>query len=234
MNDLLNNIFQHYVMYAIKEINPNSPEFDYNFQKICSDLDVSKWYNLLKLKPVPELEMILQALLHSNYHYLNSNPIHSTIVLDIKMKIEQKLQSLKENEESLNVEQLKNNIQSHPYTIGYLAIDYEYKPNWNFNVKEFCLASFTFIIHEQNCINWLVKLKYYIEEIKLTKLYVYGKNIAGFLRKHLNIPVICIQFQRNKKLECCHDCNKKVCTVRQMKIYFKKFHSFYIHYNCRS
>lgn len=224
MNELFNNIFEQYAMYAIKEINQNLSTFDYNFQKICSDLDISKWYNLLQLKPLHELENILQALLHSNYDYLNSDPLHSAIVLDLKMKIEQKLYSL---------EELKTKIKPYPSTIGYLAIDFDYKANVDFAVKEFCLASFAYIIHEQNCVNWLAKLNYYVDEIKLTKLYVYGKNVACFLRKHLNILVQCIRFQRNKKLECCHECNKKVCTIRQIKIYFKKFHSFNIQYDCR-
>lgn len=234
MNHLFNNIFEQYVMYAIKEINPNLPAFDYNFQKICRNLDVSKWYNILKLKPLPELEMILQALLESNFNYLNSDPIHSAIVLDLKAKIEQTLDSLDADKtKSLDLEKLKSKIQSHPYTIGYIAIHFDYNSNFKFDAKEFCLASFKQIVHEKNGVNWPAKLNYYVEEMELTKLYVYGKNVANMLKKHLNIPVICIRLQRNKKLEYCHDCNKAICTVRQIKIYFKKLHSFFIHYDCR-
>lgn len=233
MNELFNNIFEQYAIYAIMEINPNLPTFDYNFQKICNDLDISKWYNLLKLKPLPELEIILQALLHANYDYLNSDPIHSAIVLDLKMKIEEKIHSLKEQKlHSLDVEELKSKIKTFPSTIGYIAIDFDYKAKSQFAAKEFCLASFTHIIHEENCVNWLAKLKYYVEEIKLTILYVYGKNVALFLSKSLNMPVKSLTYYRNKKLECCLECKKKVCTIQQIKIYFKKFHSFSVKYPC--
>lgn len=213
-------------MYAIKEINPKFTIFDYNFQNICSKLDMSQWYNLLKLKPLPELEIILQALLQSNCDFLNSDPLHSEIVLDLKRKIEQQLYSI-------DVEELKTKIKPYPSSIGYLAVDFDYKANLDFAMKEFCLASFAYIIHEQNCENWLAKLKYYVEEIKLTKLYVYGRDITNILRKSLKIPVICIRIYRNKPLECCRECNKKVCTIRQIKFYFRKFHSYYINYSCR-
>lgn len=72
-------------MYALTEINPNLSTFTYNFQKNCSDLDVSEWYNFLKLKPLPELEIILQALLHSNYNYLNNDPLHFAIAARCKI-----------------------------------------------------------------------------------------------------------------------------------------------------
>lgn len=225
MNELFNNIFEQYAIYAIKEINPNFSIFDYNFQKICSNLDMSQWYNLLKVKSLPELEIILQALLQSNYNFLNSDPLHSEIVLDLKRKIEQKLYSL-------DVEDLKTKIKPYPITIGYLAADFDYKKNRDIDMKEFCLASFVYIIHEQNCKNWLAKLKYYVKEIKLTKLYVYGRDIASVIRNSLDIDVICIRLYRNKPLECCRECNKKVCTIRQIKFYFRKFHSFYINYDC--
>lgn len=241
MNDLFNNIFEQYAMYAIKEINPNLPTFDYNFQKICSNLDMGKWYNVLKLKPLPELEIIFQALLHSNYQYLNSDPLHSTIVLDLKNKIEQQLhqeneQQLQsangENFNSLDANELKTKIKCHPFNMGYLALDFDYRANFQFAVKEFCLASFAYIVHEQNCVNWLAKLKYYVEEMKLTKLYVQKRDIAHLLRRHLNIPVIASCIKSKKNLDCCYECKRKICTVRQIKFYFKKNHSFYINYHC--
>lgn len=228
-------------MYAIKQINPNLPTFDYNFQKFFSNLDISKWYNILKLKPVSELEIIFQALLHSNYQYLNSDPLHSAIVLDLKNKIEQQLHqeneqklhsSNQENVHSLDVEELKNKIKSHSFTTGYLALDFDNRASWEFAVKEFCLASFAYIIHEQNCVNWLAKLKYYVAEIKLTKLYVQNRDTARLLRKHLNIPVIGSCIKSKKNLDCCYECKRKVCTVRQIKFYFRKNHFFYINYSC--
>lgn len=226
MNELFNKIFEQYAMYAIKEISPNIPTFDYNFQKICNNLDMSKWYNFLKLKPYPELENILQALLHSNYDYLNSDPLHSAIVLDLKTKIEQNLHSL-------DVAELRTKIKSHPFNIGYLAIDFDYKSKSQFVVKEFCLANFVYIIHEQNCVNWLEKLKYYVGEIKLTKLYVHGIDISRFIRKHLDISVVYFKLRANKKFEFCYECKRNVCVIRQIKYYLKEIHSFSIDYYCR-
>ena len=234
MDEIIYDILQRFTFHALSLHDPNLqntiPDFNKRFQKMFAKLSIFCYdcYNILKSKSSTELNMIHLGLIQSNYNFLNSDPLHSKIVLALKSKMEEYnlLDFL-----LLNVEELHAKIEFYQEIIGYLAVRFNHKKYPQ--AKEFCLASFSCIIHETDCENWMIKLKYYVEEIKLTKLFVQGKKISRTLSEKLNgIPVIPLNDYGARKLQC-FSCKEWLCPVLTVNYYFKKYHSFNTHYTCK-
>lgn len=233
MSDVeINELLKYYTLYALSINNPNikneivtTPDIKEQFEYVFENLRVycDEWYNILNSKSSTELEKIKSGLENNDSNFLNSNPLHSIIVLDLKAKLE--LYNF------FNLSQLKTNIIPHRQNIGYVTIEFLNRKQ-SFEAKAFCLANFQYMVYEQDGTNWKPKLKYYVKEMKLTHLYVQGSHLARLLTDYLDsIPVRPITCS-NTKMTKCVSCKKWYCSVSRMNFYFKNFHNIYFNYKC--
>lgn len=236
--NLIYNILKQFTLHALSSNNidfENIPDFHERFQKLLNSLNIHylRWFNVLASKTLAQLQTIYLGLIHSNYEFLNSDSLHSTIVLDLKSIIQKyDLEKLLFNDTQMKTDELQKKIKPYPINIGFLAVEYDRKSTFP-TVKEFCLANFCCIIHEKECENWLFKLSFYVHEMKLTKLYVQGTNIVLFLRE--NLKGISITGLKNCKTSLkCSKCHRWYCSVNRVNSYLKTLHNFYTHHTCDS
>lgn len=232
----VNVLLQYYTLYAIGK-TPNRiqyiidtvTDFSVRFQMLISKLNIKIWYDILKDKHIEELQIIYFALQTFDCNILNSDSLHSKIILDIQNKIVQNSLDKILIDYSGN---LKQKIKRFSKNFGYLVVQYERKNC--LKAKEFCLANFSYIIYETECDNWIAKLKFYIKEIELTIIYVKGRNmvklLTGFLK---DVSVRCINDIGEKNTKCL-TCKKWFCSIGLINYYFRKFHHFQTHYSCAS
>lgn len=234
---LIYNILKQFTLYALKFNNSNvenMPNFHERFQKVLNSLNVHylRWFQVLKTKTSAQLQTIYLGLVHSNYEFLNSDPLHSYIVLNLKSVIDKyNLEKLLLDNIQL-MDNLKEKIKPYSYNVGFLAVEYDRKGTFP-TAKEFCLATFSSIIHEKECENWLFKLGFYVHELKLTKLYIQGENIIPILKDHLK-GVRVLTLKNCKTSIKCSKCKRWYCSVNRVNYYLKSLHNFRTHYVCDS
>lgn len=237
--NLIYSILKQFTLYALRSNNvnvENMPNFNERFQKILNSLNIHyhRWFNVLATKSLAQLQTIYLGLIHSNYEFLNSDIMHASIVLDLKSAIQKyDLEKLFFHDAQMNFDELKNKIKPYSINIGFLAVEYDRKGTFP-TVKEFCLANFNSIIHEKECENWLIKLGFYVNEMKLTKLYsIQGKNIIPFLKE--NLKGVSVRALNNCKMSIrCSKCQRWYCCVNRINYYLKSLHNFNTHYTCDS
>lgn len=238
--NLIYNILKQFTLYALKSINinvENMLDFPERFENFFNRLNIHslRWFNVLASKSLEQLQTIYLGLIHSNYEFLNSDPLHSCIVLDLKNIIQKyDFEKLIFNDSvQINTDELKTKIKPYAFNIGFLAVEYDRKRTFP-TVKEFCLANFNFIIHEKEGENWLFKLGFYVHEMKLTKLYsIQGPNIIPFLKE--NLKGVTIKALKNCKTSIkCSKCLRWYCSVNRINYYLKTLHNFNTHYTCES
>lgn len=199
--DLIQDILLYYACFAVQS-SPNLYVLS-----ILKILDLTIWTNLLKNKSREELEKMRQHLKACNYNYLNNDPLHASIVVDLKTKIEKCIYDM------------RYCIRMYSKLFGYLAL----------HDHSFCLANFVAMIYEKD---GLSKLEFYVLEMQLSKIYVEGKKVALKLRKQLKIPIITIVYA--KKQTKCTNCQKLFCPVNRINSYLQVFHAFSTGYTCQN
>lgn len=235
--NLIYNILKQFTLYALKSDSADvehMPNFHERFQKVLNSLNIQylRWFQILETKTLAQLQTIYLGLIHSNFEFLNSDPLHSYIVLDLKSIIDKyDLEKLLFDDIQLS-DLLKEKIQSYSNNIGFLAVEYDRKSTFP-TAKEFCLGTLSSIIHEKECENWIFKLKFYVHELKLTKLYIQGKNIVPILRDHLK-GVTVTTLKNCKTSIKCSKCQRWYCSVNRINYYLKSLHNFKTHYTCDS
>lgn len=135
----------------------------------------------------------------------------------------------KKTTKTYNPKELEKKVKEYSYVVGVLAFSFNTNPLKG--IKSFTLANFSKIVINEPCNdkNWLDKIQFFVNDLKITNLYVQGYVQAHFLRDNLNIYIQRLPKRNNFH---CKKCGKRSCGVGKVKHFFQTFFDYKIPVTC--
>ena len=188
------------IVEPILEKNVNDPEpIDLTVEK--SKTDVDERYPIAVDEPPESFNSFVDDLLEQSFKERK----HEKIIFDLEKK--------------------KTEL---PYKVGILAFSFNKNPLMG--VDGFTLATFQDVILNEKCKkNWVEKLRYYVQSLKITHLYVQGYEQFQFLKKELDVYIS----RMPKRVSwLCPKCRKSSCSVYKVKTFFASKYKYNLPINC--